>query len=84
MGEGERIYTLVSAGGPLIRCVAWKGWYLTSLLDERRTIRICHSQGTSELCDSQVGSHDDLKTVPPVEVAFEELRVLDGLFCRVD
>jgi hypothetical protein len=25
-----------------------------------------------------------LKAVPPIEVAFEELCVLDGLFCRVD
>lgn len=42
------------------------------------------SQPGNELCDSQVGSHDNLEAVPPMEVAFEELRVFDGLFCRVD
>jgi hypothetical protein len=42
------------------------------------------SQPGNDLCDSQVGSHDDLKAVPPVEVVFEELRVLYGLLCRVD
>lgn len=57
--------------------------YLTSLLDERRAIRICHGRGTRE-CYSQVGSHNDLQAVPPAEVAFEELGVLDGLFCRMD
>ena len=29
---------------------------------------------------SQIGSHDDVETVPPVELAFEKLGVLDGLF----
>jgi len=32
----------------------------------------------------QIRSHNDLQPIPPVEVAFEELGVYEGLFCRVD
>ena len=56
------------------------GWYPTSLLDEKSTIRMCQGRGMKK-CYPQMRSHNDLQ---PVEAAFEELGVYEGLFCRVD
>jgi len=43
------------------------------------TFMACYNQEMGE-CHSQIGSHDDMQTIPPLELAFEELGILDGLF----